>query len=132
MESEKNKRVEEIEDIEERLLEAITPNRDEFINRRINHINFARTVLWLCIKSRSEDFIYSSELSKFLKVSASRSQQILTDFVNVGILRKKFPTSTLVEYWIEKEEGNLIILDYIKQAKKTLGVDFGLVIKKEV
>lgn len=121
---------EEIREQGEDLLKEISPDRDELINRRINHINFARTVIWLSIKSRTEDFVYDSELAKFIKVSSARCQQILGDFTNIGILNKRFPTSTLVEYWFEKENGEPIILQYFERAKKTLGIDFKLIVKK--
>lgn len=122
--------IEEIREQGEDLLNQIAPDRNELINRRINHINFARTIVWLCIKSETEDFIYSSELSKFLKLSNARSQQILGDFTNIGILKKRFPTSTLVEYWIVKENEESIVLQYFDRAKKTLGINFKLAVKK--
>lgn len=121
---------EEIREQGEDLLREIAPDRNELINRRINHINFARTIIWLCIKSGTEDFIYSSELSKFLKLSNARAQQILGDFTNIGILKKRFPTSTLVEYWIQKENEEAIISQYFDRAKKTLKIDFKLAVKK--
>lgn len=121
---------EEIKEQGEDLLKEISPDRDELINRRINHINFARTIVWLCIKSRTEEFIYGSELAEFLKISTSRAQYVLGDLANAGLLKKRFPTGTLVEYWIEKEKEEPIVLQYFKKAKKTLGIDFKLSIKK--
>lgn len=122
----------EIKEQGEALLEEIAPDRNELINRRINHINFARTIIWLCINSRTEDFIYNPELSKYLGVSTVRIQHILGDLTNIGLLKKRFPTSTLVEYWFEKENGEPIVLQYFERAKKTLGIKFKLTtVKKE-
>ena len=50
------------EDLLEDALEDISPDREEFINRRINHKNFARTIFFLCVKSRNEDFVYAKPL----------------------------------------------------------------------
>ena len=50
------------ENTDEILLEAldsIRPDTEEFIARRINHINFARTIFWFCVTSRKEDFFYT-------------------------------------------------------------------------
>lgn len=107
-------------------LDSIRPDRDELINRRINHINFARTVFWLCVRSRSSEFIYSADLSEFIKTSHARSNQILSDLVRIGILIKKFPTSNLVEYWFHIENGAPVILNYFDRAKKTLGLKLTL------
>ena len=87
------------EDILEDALGDISPDREEFINRRINHINFARTIFFLCVKSRNEEFVYAKPLSKFLKVSMQRSLAILNDLTDLaGILRKVYPTSNLIEF----------------------------------
>ena len=112
----------EKEDILEEALKDISPDKEEFINRRINHINFARTIFWLCVKSRNEEFIWARPLSEFLKVSMQRSLTILGDLAMAGILRKKYPTSNLTEFWFITEKGNPIIQKYFERAKKTLGV----------
>ncbi len=113
---------EDQEDILEEALGDIAPDKEEFINRRINHINFARTIFWLCVKSRNEDFICAKPLSQFLKVSMQRSLSILNDLSMAGILRKKYPTSNLTEFWFIVEDGKVIIQGYFERAKKTLGV----------
>lgn len=103
-------------------LEDISPDKEEFINRRINHINFARTIFWLCVKSRNEEFVYAKPLSEFLKVSMQRSLTILGDLAMAGILKKKYPTSNLTEFWFIAENNKPIIQNYFERAKKTLGV----------
>jgi len=115
-------------------LESIAPDKDEFIHRRINHINFARVVIWLCIKTKKEDFVYASELAKFIKTSQTRAYVILNDLANIKIMRKKFPTSSLVEFWFEldNDTGRQIILNYFEQAKKTLGIEFEISLSQKI
>ncbi len=119
------------EDILEEALEDLRPDREEFINRRINHLNFSRTIFWLCVKSRKDNYVYASELAEFLKISQARSNQILNDFTKAELLGKRFPTSNLVEYWITKEKDKAIILNYLKKAQKTLGIKAKLMVKQK-
>lgn len=119
------------EDILEEALEDISPDREEFINRRINHINFARTIFFLCVKSRNEDFIYARPLSKFLKLSMQRSLSILNDLTTAEILTKKYPTSNLVEFWFVIEKGRPVIQRYFERAKKTLGIKIKIKLEKQ-
>ena len=120
------------EDILEDALEDISPDREEFINRRINHINFARTLFFLCVKSRNEDFVYAKPLSEFLKVSMQRSLTILGDLAMAGILKKKYPTSNLTEFWFIIENEKPIIQDYFERAKNTLGVKIKIKLEHKV
>ena len=115
---------ESIEDMLEEALIDMAPGVDEFINRRINHINFARTVFWLCVKSRKEDFIYARELSKFIKLSIARVHQILNEFVENGLLSKRFPTDNLTEFRFVKKNDVVLIQEYLTKAQKTLGIKF--------
>lgn len=117
------------ENIEEILLDAlegIVPTIDEFINRRINHINFARIVFWLCVKSRTEDFFLARELSKFIKLSLGRVHHILNELTENKLLKKVFPTDNLTEFWFIKEKETPVIQNYFEKAKKTLGLKFKL------
>lgn len=128
---EKEEREEAIGDLLEEALQDLAADREEFINRRINHLNFSRTIFWLCVKSRKEDYIYASELAEFLKISQARSNQILNDFSRAGLLKKRFATSNLVEYWIEKEKNTPIIQKYMEKSQKTLGIKAKLTLKQE-
>ena len=120
------------EDILEDALGDISPDREEFINRRINHKNFARTIFFLCVKSRNEEFVYAKPLSKFLKVSMQRSLAILNDLTDLaGILRKVYPTSNLIEFWFVMEKGRPIIQEYFERAKKSLGVKIRIKLEQE-
>ncbi len=101
-------------------LEQIEPSMDDFINRRINHMNFARIVFWLCVKSRTESFFYARELSKFIRLSLGRVHHILTELVENKILRKRFPTDNLTEFWFVKNKEVPVIHDYFNKAQKTL------------
>ncbi len=119
-----------IEDMLEEALLDLTPTTDEFINRRINHINFARTVFWLYTISRKEDYFLARELSKFIKLSMARVHHILNEFVENKILSKRFPTDNLTEFWFVKENGIPVIQKYLTKAQKTLGIKFKLSIKE--
>ncbi len=105
----------------------IKATTDEFISRRINHINFARTIYWLSVKSRKEAFIYCSELSEFLRLSDSRTRLILDELVKNRLLRKRFPTSNLVEYTFIIKDEMAIIQDYFERAAKTLKIKIKLI-----
>ena len=118
------------EDILEEALEELRPDQEEFINRRINHINFSRTIFWICVKSRKNSYIYASELAEFLKISQARANQILNDFTRAELLGKRSPSSNLVEYWITKEKDIPVVLKYFDKAKKTLGVKAKLMVKQ--
>ncbi len=128
---EKKERGEAVDDMLEEALSDISPDKSEFINRRINHINFARTIFWLCVKSRKEDFFYARELSQFIKLSIGRVHHILNEFVENKFLRKRFPTDNLIEFWFIKEKDIPIIQEYLEKAQKTLGIKFKYAIEQE-
>lgn len=121
----------EEDNIFEDALEDLKADTDEFINRRINHLNFSRTIFWICVKCRKTGFVYASELAEFLKVSQGRANQILNDFVRADLLKKMFPTSNLVEYWTTRKNGKILILDYFEKAQKILGIKAKLILKPE-
>jgi len=121
----------EIQDMLENALEDIRPDRDELINRRINHLNFARTIFLLSVRSMKDDFIYSSELSEFLKISHTRANQIFSDLTKIQLLKKRFATSNLVEYWFVKENEIPLVRSYFDKAQKTLGFKYKLEAKSE-
>lgn len=117
------------EKYEELLVDSLLDIRattEEFISSRINHINFARTIYWLSIKSRKEQFIYCSELSEFLRLSNSRTHLILNELVKNRLLKKRFPTSNLVEYTFIIKDGTPIIQNYFDRAAKTLKIKIKL------
>lgn len=118
---------EQIDEELERVLEELAPGRDEFINRRISHMNFAKVVFWLSVRSRKDEYVYAGDLAKFLKVTQTRGYMILNDLVRVGFLKKVFPSSTLIEFWFKRDEmGNCEIAKFFDKAQKTLGVKFKL------
>jgi len=114
------------EDLLTEALTEIKASAEEFINRRINHINFARTIFWLCVKSRDNKFVYAAELSEFLKVSKARTHEILNDLVSIKLLTKRFPTSNLVEYVFVVDNEFVKIQKYFEQASKTLKIKIKL------
>ncbi len=119
------------ENTDEILLEAldsIRPNTEEFIARRINHINFARTIFWFCVKSRKEDFFYTKELCKFIRLSIGRTHHIVNEILNgTDILQRKIHSDTMTHINFKRDpQGNPLVWKYFEQAKKTLGLKFSL------
>lgn len=114
------KEEEKIAEMEEQLSQ-LEPNMDDWVDRRIHHINFAKIVYWMCLQTRKGDFIYPKELYKFLKTSGSHTYNLLMSMVNIGLLHKKY-TGNLVEYHFVKNGGNPLIENYLDKAKRTLGL----------
>lgn len=112
-------------------LEQIRPSLDDYINRRINHMNFARIVFWLCVKSREDSFFYARELSGFIKLSLGRVHHILTELVENKILSKRFPTDNLTEFWFVKDKEIPVIHKYFDKAKKTLKLKVSMQAEKQ-
>ena len=115
-----NNESDEIEKLEEQL-ERIKPSIDDFIERRIHHVPFARTLFWLYFQSKKGDFIYAKDLEKFMKVSGSYAFDLLNKMVNAGILDKKH-TGNIAEYHFVKNGNNPLIWKYLDKTKKTLGL----------
>lgn len=111
------------------LLNEIAPTTEDYINKRIHKKDFARIIIWLIAKGRSDDYIYSSELREFLKLSSSRSYDILTDLCSVKIMKRKTISSNLNEFWFVKDLDNFPVVNkYFEKAKKTLGINFKMVL----
>jgi hypothetical protein len=110
----------EIERMEEQL-ETIEPKPEDFMERRIHHIPFAKIVFWLNLQSRKDDFIYAKDLEKFMKVSGSYAFDLLSRLVNAGIMKKNH-TGNIVEYHFIKNGDSPLIWNYLDKAKKTLGL----------
>lgn len=102
------------------LLESIKPNSDEFIKRRIHHIPFATTIVWLSIESRKRNVFYLDELRRFLQVEESRAYFVLKNLVESGYLKK---TKGKREYFFIRDEIKKIakITEFFDEACKTLG-----------
>ena len=104
------------------LLESIKPIDDEFIKRRIHHINFARIICWLCIKSRKSNIFSPDDVRKFIRVDASSSHRILKGLIEAGTLIKKYDASTRTSYTFVKDDRRVpLIQEYFDEALKTLG-----------
>jgi len=89
---------------------------------RLRNPSFARTLLWLSIKYENQDFIYTSELSNFLKKTNSYAGSLLGDFVKFNLLKKE-PVSANLVMWKPMSNSKEIILNkYVEVAKKTLGI----------
>ena len=128
-EREEKENKEEVDTNIEDLLDLVRPDAEEYICRRINHLTFARTILWLSIKSKDNNFIQPPDLTDFIKVDEARTRQILNGLVKIGILSKRPVTSNFMEYWFIKEGGFPIVQKYFERAKKSLGIKVKLTLE---
>ena len=109
-------------EIIEKNLENIEPGTDDFIKRRIYHINFAKIVYWLWSQSKKNDFIYVNDLAKFTKLTKTRAHSILNELCNVFLLERRH-IGNLTEYWFVKNGEHPLIEKYLENAKKILGLE---------
>lgn len=114
--------MEKNEEVESNLVK-IRPTQEEFVERRINHKSFAKTIYWLCAKCKKSDFVYPSEISKFMRLSNQRAYDILRDLCKAQIMERNEKTSNLIEFHFVKNGGEPIVLKYLEKAKKTLGLE---------
>ena len=106
----------------EELLESIKPVNEEFIKRRIHHINFARIICWLCIESRKRNIFSPEDLRKFIRLEASSIHRILKGLTEAGVLNKKYNPSSRTSYtFVKDDQRSPIIQGYFEEALKTLG-----------
>ena len=106
----------------ENLLESIKPLDDDFIKRRIHHINFARIICWICIESKKRNLFYPDELRKFMRFEASSIHRVLKGLTEAGVLNKKYNPSSRTSYTFVRDTSQLpIIREYFEEALKTLG-----------
>ncbi len=105
------------------LLDSITPKDEEMIERKIQHINFAKIIVWLCAESRKKFIFDKQELRKFLGLTNSRVQEILNDLINAGLVKKKIKSNGKTYYVLtsDKVSGVIIARKYFNRALKTLG-----------
>ncbi len=108
----------------EKNLEALEPDADEFMDRRLNHHSFAKLIYWLCCKYvQKNEFVYVTELTKFMKYSQPRAYTVLRELCNIGLLKREDKTSNLVEFHFVMNSPNPLIFKYLDRAKKTLGIE---------
>lgn len=104
------------------LLESIKPRDDEYIEKRIYHINFAKIICWLCIESRKRNIFYPEELRKFMRFDRSAIHNILKGITESGFLIKNHQSDSKVHYIFVRDEKHLpSIRVYFERALKTLG-----------
>lgn len=119
--TEKDKKDKEISDEEmELMLDKITPTQEEFIDRRINHIPFAKIIFWLNFKSKKAEFVYATELANFMKFSQARAYNVLRDLCKANLLKRNPINSSVVEFHFVKNGEKPIINKYLGRAKVTL------------
>jgi hypothetical protein len=108
------------EEIDETLAK-IEPNVEDYIDRRINHKSFAKIIIWLYSQYvKKQDFVYASELSKFMKFTQTRAYIVLNELCRAGIMRKKEKSSNLIEFYFVMNSEKPIICKFINKAMKTL------------
>jgi len=108
----------------EKNLSKLEPTQEEFIERRINHKSFAKLIYWLCAQYlRKNDFIYVSELTRYMKYSQPRAYTVLRELCNIGILKRNEKTSNLVEFHFVKNGNTPVVFKYFKKAKKVLDLE---------
>ena len=104
------------------LLESIQPINDEFIKRRIHHINFARMICWLCVESRKRNVFVPEDLRKFIRLDASSIHRILKGLIEAGTLIKNYDASARTSYTFVRDDRRVpVIQEYFDEALKTLG-----------
>ena len=108
---------------DEEFLASLRPSNDEVIKSKLRYNGFARTMLWLIAKSEREDFIYSRELRKFLRTSMAYVNDVLSNFVDLNLL-KKTREKQFVSYYFVKNDDKPIIQKYKELTKKQLGLDY--------
>jgi len=106
--------------IDENLIK-LEPTQEEFIDRRINHKNFAKVIYWLCSQyMKKNNFIYASELRKFMKLTQQRAYEILRDLCNAGIMKRSDKSSSFIEFHFVMNSNKPVIFRYLDKAIKTL------------
>ncbi len=105
----------------EDILESIKPLDEEFIKRRIHHINFARVICWLCIESRKRSAFPPDDLRKFMRLELSSIHRVLEGLTEANVLNKKHDAGSKIYYTFIKDTNNVpVIREYFEKALKTL------------
>lgn len=105
---------------DEEIISQLEPSLDEVIDRKLKNLNFAKVMFWLCNKAHTSKFVYTSELSKFLKVTSTRSYQILRELSDLGLLSRQGSGSVMMEYHFVNNSTKPLILNYLNKTKKRL------------
>jgi ribosome biogenesis protein Nip4 len=103
------------------ILEKLKPVDSDVIEKRIKHRTFAKTIFWLVIQSKSKDFIYASELAKFLRLSRQRVFYLLTDLCDYHILVKSNKYN-MNEYHFVRNSHTPVVEKYFSSAQKVLDI----------
>lgn len=98
-------------------LESIQPTSEEYIERRIHHITFAKMVCW--ISFQKERTFHLKQLRSFLRLEESRVYNMLMGLVDCRFLTKTPGRSEF--HIITDENSKPKIAKYVKEASKTLG-----------
>ncbi len=100
----------------------LEPNKDVRLVIKLRSQTFSRVLLYLSIKFEDDDFVYTSDVTRFLKTGESYAYKVLREFENFGLLRREAVTSNLVMWKPVFNSSHPILNKYVKIAKKTLGI----------
>jgi len=100
----------------------LEPNKDVRLIVKLRSQTFARTLLYLSIKFEEGDFVYTSDLTRFLKTGESYAYKVLREFENFGLLKREIVTSNLVMWKPIFNSNHPLLNKYVKIARKTLGI----------
>lgn len=103
-------------------LSDISVNKDVALIIRLRNPTFSRLLLFLFIKFGEEDFIYTTDVSNFLKKTQSYAYNLLKDFEKFGLVYREIVTSNLVMWKPVLNSKDPLLNKYVKYAKKTIGI----------
>lgn len=101
-------------------LEDIRPTVKERMDRKVKHITFARTVLYLLVQFDKDGMVYATELSRYLFVPPSRAYSLLKELEGLGFVKRVDKTSNFVEWIPILNDKEIKLREWELKAKKTL------------
>ena len=103
-------------------LSDISVKKDVALIMRLRTQTFSRVLLFLSIKFREEGFIYTTDVSAFLKKTQSYAYNLLKDFERFGLVYREIVTSNLIMWKPVMNSKEPLLNKYVKYAKKTIGI----------
>jgi hypothetical protein len=108
-------------------------NDSDFMKRRMDHINFQKTVFFLCVQSQKVNSVESKDLRKFMGCSQQWANYVMNDLDSVGFLKKIKKGGNKVFYvYMRHDDGRVKLMDYFEEARDKLGIKIKFEMKKEV
>lgn len=107
----------------DKILESIKPKDEEYIERRIHHVIFAKIIVWLCSTSREKNVFSLEELRAFLHIHRSSVHDYIKGLVESNYLRREIRSYGKIEYIFVRDGSNKVKLtEYFERAAKVLGL----------